>query len=380
MITILDHTKDVSPPCEGQLLRYLDVSTLVNLLELDMEIDYNEFESEITLKELFDILDGVKSKYCVVNLSIIVPLHNNTVKRIAKRYSDIFFIFFFNETYYYNTLGDTEIKNFVCVSNGIENYKQNTDDRYFNYYILNTLIQGEYNSFLYYIFKSTLDLKRQKKYLFYNGAHKPYRLKVYELLLKHNLLDDGFYSYLAYAQTLVEKQHLFLDFFNMDKKQFDEYIKQFKIPYLCDSIDNTSQNIFFPFVNPPQYAFQSYINITTETTYIDDRDWVSTSEKSFKSFLSFNIPLIFGQRKLNTYLKDLGFDLFDDLFDTSEVSTREEMFNQFENNIKVIKNMSEVDLHNFYVEHMSRLENNFSTIITTAKNSLETIRNKCLEF
>jgi len=376
---VLDHRKDISPPADGQLLRYLDITTLIDSLELDVERDYIVFDEQIPPKQLLELLDKKQPKYCALNLSIIHPLHNDYIKYIAKKYKNTFFIFFYNETYYYNTIVNDDLNNFVCISNGIQKYRQVDDDRYFNYYILNTLIQRQYNKFLHYIFKSTLDLKRQKKYLFYNGVHKPHRLKVYDLILKHKLLDDGFYSYLDVANIGTHRKQEFLDFFDVSEQQYDEYIKKFKIPYLCDSTEVT-QNIFFPFVNPPQYAFQSYVNITTETTFFDDKDWVSTSEKSFKSFLSFNIPLTFGQRKLNRYLKDLGFDLFDDLFDTSDTHTHDEMYNQIDTNLKVIKDIKPIDLHNFYIENRHRIEKNFITVTTIAKQSIETIRNKCLEF
>jgi len=379
-IRLLDYSKDVNPPVDTELLRYLDLTTLVNELKLGMENDYTVFEEQIPLSGLFDILDREQPKYCAINISILYPLHNDVVKEISKKYPQIFFIFFYNETFYYNSHTPTKTnRNFVCISSGIKNYDGLETDTYFSYYILNTFIQHKYNRFLDYLYKSTKTLKRQKKYLFYNGSHKPYRLKIYDLMIKNNLLDEGFFSYMGFAIEDTKKLQLFLDFFNMTDGEFNDYLRGFKIPYLCDSYELT-QNIFYPFVNPPQYAFQSYVNITSETTYFPDNDWVSTSEKSFKSFLSFNIPLFFGQRKLQTYLKDLGFDLFDDLFDTSEVSDGTEMFQQFESNLKVIKNMEHRDLHEFYVQSELRLLHNFQNVINLSKQSLEKIRKKCLEF
>jgi hypothetical protein len=100
------------------------------------------------------------------------------------------------------------------------------------------------------------------------------------------------------------------------------------------------------------------------------------SEKSFKPFFGFNIPLIVGQPTGLKYLKDLGFDLFEDLFDISPKNTKVEIFQQFDKNLKVIKNMSKLELHNFYVENIQRIEHNFNLLTFRLKEKdIENINN-----
>jgi hypothetical protein len=221
------------------------------------------------------------------------------------------------------------------------------------------------------LFNLTSTLRRFKKYNFFNGIHKPHRLKCYEIVKNNDLIDEGFFSYIDYEGFTTNEQHYseFIDFFGFkNKEEYLEYIKNFQIPYLCDS-DVVTPNIFASFTLSPQYALQSYILITTETNFLEgyERDDIITSEKAFKAFNSFNIPLIFGQPRLVAYLKDMGFDMFDDLFDTEEKFSREDMFEQFEKNIKTIKNISLEDLRKYYNANINRIKSNFFVLSNIQK-------------
>jgi hypothetical protein len=232
-----------------------------------------------------------------------------------------------------------------------------------NYYLANLYLQFRYNHFISDLFKITYNMKRDRKYNFYNGIHKPHRLKCYEIIRNHDLLNEGFFSYLDYSNYANNPDHYnqfvnFFDFKNND--EYLKYLKGFEIPYICDSYE-ISPTVFVPFTLPPQIAFQSYISITTETRFTEDTN-IPFSEKSFKAFQSFNIPLIFGIPLVNQYLKELGFDMFDDLFDTEPKFTKAEMFEQFEKNIKVIKNMTLKELHDFYLNNTGRLVHNFNNL------------------
>jgi hypothetical protein len=72
---------------------------------------------------------------------------------------------------------------------------------------------------------------------------------------------------------------------------------------------------------------------------------------------------------VNQYLEDLGFDMFTDLFDIQPKFTKSEIFEQFENNLKVINKMSLKDLHDFYVLNIKRIEHNFINLVENHRNS-----------
>ena len=239
-------------------------------------------------------------------------------------------------------------------------------DRVANYYIMNTYLQTNYNKFLNSLFHQTRDLVRTKKYNFFNGIHKPHRLKCYEIIKNNDMLDDGYFSYVdfAYFKNDESQYQEFADFLEFDSTEsYLKYLNGFEIPYLCDTTE-VNPNVFVAFAIPPQYSLQSYVSITTETYFFENGNAknVNFSEKSLKAFYGFNIPLILGQPTSIRYLKDLGFDMFEDLFDLTPKYTRKEIFKQFDNNVKVINSMSKMELHEYYVNNLNRIHNNFETL------------------
>jgi hypothetical protein len=324
--------------------------------------DYNIIEQYVknnNVKILFLNLE-IFENYEIYGISIINKLADNhpDLKIIISSYesfpslniqNDIRDNVFYILSSYDNIVDDN--LNFVKPSNVM------------NYYLANLYLQFRYNHFISDLFKMVCKMKRDKKYNFYNGIHKPHRLKCYEIIKNHDLINEGFFSYLDYSNFIndTNRYNEFVNFLNFkNNNEYLEYLKNFEIPYTCDSYE-ISPNTFVPFTLPPQIAFQSYISITTETGFIEDSD-VHLSEKSFKAFQSFNIPLIFGIPLVNQYLKELGFDMFDDLFDNEPKFTKDEMFEQFEKNIKVIKNMTLKELHDFYISNLDRIVHNFNNL------------------
>jgi hypothetical protein len=122
---------------------------------------------------------------------------------------------------------------------------------------------------------------------------------------------------------------------------------------------------------------QSYISITTETFFQDDnnKDLVF-SEKSFKPFYGFNIPLIIGQPTGLKYLKDLGFDLFEDLFEINPTYNKNQIFEQLDKNLEKIKKISKLELHTFYQNNLTRICHNFDILTSRIKQrDLENLNN-----
>jgi hypothetical protein len=154
-------------------------------------------------------------------------------------------------------------------------------------------------------------------------------------------------------------------------------LKDFEIPLLYDS-EESDPNIFVAFAIPPQTSFQSYISITTETHFQAEGvpSDIVLSEKAFKSFYGMNIPLIIGQPIGLKYLKDLGFDLFEDFFDVTPKYTKVEIFNQLDKNLQKIKSLSKKEIHDFYFENYDRVQNNFYTLTQRLKEKdLENLNN-----
>ena len=296
---------------------------------------------------------------------------NKYADYLSEKYPNIKFIVLTDETFMQYTHKCFKNKNVFYIINSLQNPYEfiptvSSMERVANYYIINTYLQENYNKFLNSLFHQTHNLVREKKYNFFNGIHKPHRLKCYEIIKKNNMLSDGYFSYVdfAYFKNDESQYQQFMDFLEIESTEsYLDYLNGFEIPYLCDTID-VNPNVFVAFAIPPQYSLQSYVSITTETYFFENKNAknVNFSEKSLKAFYGFNIPLILGQPTSIRYLKDLGFDMFEDLFDLTPKYTRKEIFEQFDNNVKIIKNMSKDDLHEYYVNNLNRIHHNYETL------------------
>ena len=94
-----------------------------------------------------------------------------------------------------------------------------------------------------------------------------------------------------------------------------------------------------------------------------------TSEKIFRPFYSFTIPIYCGSPFLVKYLKDLGFDLFEDIVDTSY----DEYTDPLERSLRIIKSISDVNnidlesMHELYLQNKHRLLSNFNKLSELAE-------------
>lgn len=62
----------------------------------------------------------------------------------------------------------------------------------------------------------------------------------------------------------------------------------------------------------------SYLNIVTETTFNNDDFFIS--EKTWKPVIGLRPFFVYGQPKLRQYLKDQGFDIFEDIIDYTSLA------------------------------------------------------------
>jgi len=357
---------------------YVDLERLVDLLNLPNVI-YEEITTKLTKSEVIDFVEKKKPRVYFLNADVFRRYNPDDIFDISDKFPNTLFVFFDHETHNFTSRLESS-NNCILITNSVECYEITKNNNVYNYYFLNSGLQGEYNNFMSELFNNTYFIKRFKKYNFFNGVHKPHRLACYELMKKNDLIDEGYFSYMDYTRSLgtSDEKHEVMNFFGFSEDEYTNYISQFEIPYLCDT-NEPDPNVYKAFLVPPQLSLTSYFYITTETRFIT-RDAVSTSEKSYKGFLGFNIPLIFGQRRLNEYLRDMNFDMFDDFFDNTLCSNDREMYEQLHRNLKKIKQMSLEDIHSFYLNNFRRIENNFTSMIHSANSQLQDIREKCLKF
>lgn len=358
---------------------YIDLQFFVKLLNLDGLV-YQQYTERVTLDYIDNFIHRERPRIYFFNRELLKQYHPSDTFRLAKKYPKTLFVFFDHETHNFESTRKYSKQNFVLICNSYENLESAIHQNTFNYYLLNGGLQVSHNEFMLNLFRSTQELKRPSKYNFFNGVHKYHRIIGYELFKKYNLLDEGYFSYMDYTNYLEDETTIgqIKYFLNLSDDEYEKYINQFQIPYLHDS-NEPNPNIYKAFLIPPQTSLSSYFYVSTET-YFFQNQLISTSEKSFKGFLGFNIPLIFGQRKLYSYLRNCGFDMFDDFFDNEECETVDDMIIQFDSNVKKIKDISKSDLHNYYLNTSSRLRHNFDHVVNKTESDIELIRLKCQRF
>jgi len=164
-------------------------------------------------------------------------------------------------------------------------------------------------------FTRTRNLKRH--FLSLNNRAIWYRHALFYFFVKHNLLDQAYFSYNMDDRFGVGQDQLFdeLDatigttWYNQG---LDSALLKSMIPYKID--DFVPSTHLWVFGDKNLYN-ESFCNITTET-YNQDRDPFFT-EKTFKP-IAFEQPFfLYGSQGSLEYLKSLGFKTFDDVWDES---------------------------------------------------------------
>ena len=116
----------------------------------------------------------------------------------------------------------------------------------------------------------------------------------------------------------------------------------------------------------------SYISLVCCTNYVQTAE-LYTSEKIFKPFFSFHIPIFFGVRGLYGVLKKLGFYLFDDLIDLSFddiTDDGERIYSAFDQVI-TINSIGKKRIHQYYREKHAELLHNFNLLKTLSDTQLK---------
>jgi len=166
----------------------------------------------------------------------------------------------------------------------------------------------------------------------FNYIHRPELL----FLKSQNFID--FNNLPKLRKVILEKPFCFLN--NRPTKQRKELFYFFKDNQLLDlsyaSYNNNSQRGFIedeieqPYKNFQEnkvhvdispsvgnfYPVQDFLFDVCAETYSAE-NYIGLTEKSIKPFLWGHIPLIYGPGGTYKYLKDLGFDVFDNIVDTS---------------------------------------------------------------
>lgn len=246
-------------------------------------------------------------------------------------------------------------------------------------------------------FKPPLIIKKTGKlFICHNKSSKPHRYATLALLHNKGIIDDVNWS-LVTGQIRPPEDYVWLhEVLPMDvvnscekeiKKLFSIKVKKSDYEVNKKYFSENGEIIFnkneFPELGEaamesgglliPEDNFSymnSYVNIVTESQFRDDFNVIHVSEKSFRPFAYYNLPLIVGTQNHIKYMKDkYGFDFYDDLINhdyDSEKSIGSRIKMVIDEVIR-LKNNKE-DVIKFYEQNTHRLINN-QKIISEIKNN-----------
>ena len=226
---------------------------------------------------------------------------------------------------------------------------------------------------------SLITEKKGKFFMCFNKGPKRHRYALLCLLKKNNLLEDinwslipdynpnaenEFYSHIFNPQEIESIKEEIKYFLNIGIKKNDYEIDANWI----DGEGNFVKNILPEWMLVPTLCVNhenSYINITTESQYLDENKVIHITEKSFKPFYYFQFPLILATHNHIKKMKELyDYDFFDDIINheyDNEPNFKKRLY-MFVEEIKRL-NQNKEQIKEFYRNNQQRFIDNKNKVL-----------------
>ena len=366
----------------------------LSLNELDMEIDWelNECKlTDITTDEnYYYIISHVDSYLHFLKEKLILPIevqhcvtHNNLkVIFMAPHESPEHLGIFVKKLTDIINKNNWKESNFYIISNNAMIYNvKNKLNSNINFYKINTLLRFLFN------FKpkpTESDIVYDKKFIFLclNQRSHNHRVILLTYLRNLNLLKDDIIDW-----SLVEK-------YNTNVVQSIKHLKgyidstnttlvnDYKIITTTKKLNYYEENVNWfdstPNFNPYKHLTldsykNSYINIVTESYYNFKENDIHITEKSFKPFYYFQLPLFLSRpNHVKMMREEYDLNFFDDLINHSYDDEIDDVkrFHMVVNEIKRLSNMRD-EISEFYKNNVDRLISNHNFIKTYPEKKVE---------
>lgn len=327
------------------------------------------------------------------NIKILNPLDANIVDYLKK--CDNFYVMFLTEHEPDNEKSFKLINDYI-ISNGIDGkkiYIVNNNSKLYDYKIkYNTDINVYKLNFIPHSSTKVLvkiggcnfiENKKGKFFMCFNKSPKVHRYGLLCFLKNNNLLDDINWSLVPSYNCNPEGSFYNKLFNDKEKEILREEMKYFKnLKFKRSDYENDKEwfNEFqdinrrdFPiWLHNPELMENyesSYVNIITESIFLDEDNNIHISEKSFKPLFYYQFPLILSSHGHIQKMKDLyGFDFFEDIINHSYdlEPNQNKRLDMFVAEIKRLSDMKE-QLIDFYKNNKIRFEENKNKVINLLK-------------
>ena len=207
-----------------------------------------------------------------------------------------------------------------------------------------------------------INSEKKKFFLSYNkNTTKPFRVQLLLWLMKTGIIDD------SYVSILIKNQYFDRNQLRSDKDELYDLIAWFNqfekkgFNILDWDYPNHQNDVFssLKYTTKSHYA-DTLFNIITETTC--DTNSLNLTEKSFKGIANCHPYLVIGDVNTHKHIKDLGFELYEDLIDYSfdSIDDSEIRLNSALKEVKRIYNIGESGILEWYKKNIDKIEYNKS--------------------
>jgi len=222
--------------------------------------------------------------------------------------------------------------------------------------------------------------KRNNLFTSRNGrfnSHRVYTIyQIYKNKLENNLISALFYKDNTFDSSLDDVDEIYKN--KIDTEFYENKISPI-IPISFDNLVDWNDGGYDlkGDMHHNVEMFDSYIDLVTENvcyTPNNTYDIVTMTEKSIKPFLYYQIPLFVTQKNHAKYLKNLGFDLFEDIFPL-EYDGKSNI-NRINHILEMIVNKENFDFESFFRKNKDRFISNKNLCIKYAfSNGVDSILN-----
>jgi hypothetical protein len=207
-----------------------------------------------------------------------------------------------------------------------------------------------------------LNSEKKKFFLSYNkNTTKTFRIQLLLWLMKTGIIDD------SYVSILIKNGNFDRNRLRSGKDELYDLIAWFNqfeqkgFNVLDWDYPNHQNDVFssLRYTTKSHYS-DTVFNIITETTC--DNNSLNLTEKSFKGIANCHPYLVIGDVNTHKHIKDLGFELYEDLVDYSfdSIDDSEIRLNSALKEVKRIYNIGESGILEWYKKNIDKIEYNKS--------------------
>jgi hypothetical protein len=211
-----------------------------------------------------------------------------------------------------------------------------------------------------------INSEKKKFFLSYNkNTTKSFRIQLLLWLLKNGIIDDTYVSVLIKNENFDRNQLRSTEDELYDLVAYYNKFEGMGFSVLDWDYPNHQNDVFsnLKYTTKSHYT-DTIFNIITETTF--ENDQLNLTEKSFKAMANCHPYLVIGDAGVNQHIKNLGFELYEDLIDYSfdSIEDNQIRLNQALKEVRKIYKMGKIEIIDWYKNNIEKIEKNKSKLFT----------------